>query len=82
VHSLRLAYRVESVWSSRMGFIVERCGRKPNCCWGMVLSISRIDLRRLLRFFSRIFPMIGPIVDCHFIKVYFGLRMYKVKSEH
>lgn len=58
VHSLRLECRVVSVCSSRMGFIVERCGRKPNCCWGMMLSVSRMVLRQLLRIFSRIFPMI------------------------
>jgi hypothetical protein len=54
VHSLRLACRVESVWSSRMGFVMECCGRKPNCCWGM-MSVSRIVLKQVFRIFSKIF---------------------------
>jgi hypothetical protein len=43
---------------------------------GVVYLEDRFEA--VVEVFSRIFPMIGPIVDCHFIKVYFGLRMYKV----
>ena len=58
VHSLRLAKRVESVWSSSVGFIEECCERNPNCCDGIMWFISRKSFIRLVRIFSKIFPVI------------------------
>jgi hypothetical protein len=57
VHSFRLAWRVVSVWSSRMGLMVERCARKPNCWGGRRLFDSRDNFNRADTF-SRIFPRI------------------------